>query len=667
MSDNYNDNRNRNENNEENLQKPQHFKKKTEKTSRSKTAPIETREEDNKDYIGSYNYFLYYNAMNPKDPKLPKPTYCPKQDTGSQKIDEHEDENKIDPINANQLGNLKNDSNFEPIKRENKELSDGFNYFMPGEMNSMGEMMNIKQWDSKMTGLGMDLYGQMNSLGNPNFMNMYLNNNGKNSKFNQNNLINLPLGGNMSMGSLGGMPPMNFMTNMPNQMPPKNREIKSTTRVSRGKNFYPRNQPSDLLNPPDSNFMNYMNPNSMIPPFNNLNYEPYLMGMNFPPFNMPNQMEMNNNLNYTSPPRMGNERVYNPPSKKKYPKKNENIKKDTVDPPSIDDIIDKVVEYSKDHSGSRLIQKKYQEVNNETRDKIFERLKPEILNLTKDVFGNYVIQKVLQTKDSDKNKYIMESLKGNIYELSTHMYGCRVIQTLLEEIEDEYIPIITSELKDHFNKCIEDQNGNHVVQKLIERLPKGENSSIYNVVLENIGVYSKHQYGCRVIQTLFKKCTEKQVSVMLEAIYEHINELIKDQYGNYIIQYILENREGNKVKPIYDGLKGNIRDYSLHKFASNAIEKALTFGTQQQRMDIINEILDEDDNNQEVLLSMVKDKFGNYVVQKIIEYSDKETQKNIVNRIANSSYIKKKDGFSKHVINYIEKLINSENYDGGEH
>ena len=62
----------------------------------------------------------------------------------------------------------------------------------------------------------------------------------------------------------------------------------------------------------------------------------------------------------------------------------------------------------------------------------------------------------------------------------------------------------------------------------------------------------------------------------------------------------------------------------------------------------------------EWLLSIVKDKFGNYVFQKIFEFSDKETQRNIINRIVISQNLKKKDGFSKIVISFIEKL-NSEN------
>ena len=109
-------------------------------------------------------------------------------------------------------------------------------------------------------------------------------------------------------------------------------------------------------------------------------------------------------------------------------KKRENyIQKDSNEYQNIEDILEKAVILSKDHSGRRLIQKQYQEGNDEIRNKIFEKLKPEILNLSKDIFGNYAIQKVLEFKDNEKNNFIMESLKGKVYELSLHMYGCRVM------------------------------------------------------------------------------------------------------------------------------------------------------------------------------------------------------------------------------------------------
>jgi hypothetical protein len=44
---------------------------------------------------------------------------------------------------------------------------------------------------------------------------------------------------------------------------------------------------------------------------------------------------------------------------------------------------------------------------------------------------------------------------------------------------------------------------------------------------------------------------------------------------------------------------------------------------------------------------MVKDKYGNYVVQKMIEVADNKTKENIVKRIISSQSLKKRDGFCK--------------------
>ena len=95
---------------------------------------------------------------------------------------------------------------------------------------------------------------------------------------------------------------------------------------------------------------------------------------------------------------------------------------------------------------------------------------------------------------------------------------------------------------------------------------------------------------------------------------------------------------------------------SIHKFASNVIERCLHFGTKEQKDDLINEIVYKDDNVHDSLINLVKDKFGNYVVQKMIEYSDPEQREQIIQKIISSGAVKKKDSYSKHVITCIEKL-----------
>ena len=439
-------------------------------------------------------------------------------------------------------------------------------------------------------------------------------------------------------------------------------------------NAYYNNNPMNNMPPntqgqgKNNNMMNFGYPNNNAMPFDlmNLGMQGIGMGLNLPNFAM-NPMNMNMNLNAgmngmvmgggfgnagNMSGHVGNH--------KQHRNKRDNTghfqKKETAEPPSTEEIIAKAVEFSKDHSGSRLVQKRYEEASEDERNKIFEKLKPEILSLSKDVFGNYAIQKVLEMKDEIKNKFILNALKTKIYDLSLHMYGCRVIQQLLTVIDDQYVPDITEELAPYFAKCIEDQNGNHVIQKIIERLHPGEDNGIFGVVLNDIYNLSIHQYGCRVIQKLFNQCNEQQKNELLEGIYQRIIDLCQNQYGNYVIQYVLEKQKGENVQQIYDDLQGRIYEMSIHKFGSNVIEKALSYGSPEQQAGIIDEIISKDDQVHDSLLSMVKDKYGNYVVQKMIEYSDQTTKENIIKRIISSQSLKKRDGFCKFII-YIYILI----------
>ena len=64
--------------------------------------------------------------------------------------------------------------------------------------------------------------------------------------------------------------------------------------------------------------------------------------------------------------------------------------------------------------------------------------------------------------------------------------------------------------------------------------------------------------------------------------------------------------------------------------------------------------MEEKQNN--TIIALTKNKFGNYVIQKIIEYSDSVTQKKIVQKILKNENLIKNEGFSKHVVNYIQKM-----------
>ena len=422
-------------------------------------------------------------------------------------------------------------------------------------------------------------------------------------------------------------------------------------------NFYnpsPQNEvdPYYMMSQNRMNNNVFMNPNFMYNQMNPYQLDPYGMmsnmygmGMNMNPYmnNRPNNTFMMNS-------QKGKLRNNNNPIQG-----NSFVKKNIMfDSQSFDDIYNSIPDICKDHTGSKLFQKVYEEGTAEQQQKLLNKLMPDVYLLSKDVFGNYVIQRLLEIVSIDNRKLMIAQLYNRIKELTLHMYGCRVIQKAISVGDIEDVRRHLFELQNDLIKCVQDQNGNHVIQKLIEKLPQGEHKEIINTLKGRVYQISIHQYGCRVIQRIFEYCLPNEKDVILQEIYERIHELCKDQYGNYVIQNIVEKIKENDT--IFTSLKGKVYEYSRHKFASNVIEKCLALGKKGQIDAMVKEIIDLDDKNNEVLTTLVKDKYGNYVVQKMIEMGDIKLKEILIRKISKTQALKRKDGFAKHVIGLIEKM-----------
>ena len=136
---------------------------------------------------------------------------------------------------------------------------------------------------------------------------------------------------------------------------------------------------------------------------------------------------------------------------------------------------------------------------------------------------------------------------------------------------------------------------------------------------------------------------------------ENIEELAEDNYGNYIIYFFLDNTIGSNFDIIYQVIKGKIYNYCRNKFTVNFIEKAFENGNELQKKNIINEILTLGKNQEDYVISLSKDLYGNYAIQKFLENCDEESRKIMIDRI-NSDPTIKMDNYGKYVINKIQKL-----------
>ncbi|XWS20607.1 hypothetical protein CRYUN_Cryun31cG0117200 [Craigia yunnanensis] len=333
----------------------------------------------------------------------------------------------------------------------------------------------------------------------------------------------------------------------------------------------------------------------------------------------------------------------------------------------LSDIYGRIVEFRHvDQHGSRFIQQKLEHCSVEDKASVFKEVLPHASRLMTDVFGNYVIQKFFEHGSSEQRKELADQLVGNMLNFSLQMYGCRVIQKALDVIELDQKTRLVQELDGHIMKCVRDQNGNHVIQKCIECVPTNRIGFITSAFRGQVATLSTHPYGCRVIQRVLEHCSnELQSQCIVDEILDAAYGLSQDQYGNYVIQHVLESGKPHERSHIISKLTGKIVQMSQHKYASNVVEKCLVYGDSAERELLVEEIIGQSDEN-DTLLTMMKDQFANYVVQKVLEVSNDGQRVLLLDRIRVHLCALKKYTYGKHIAARFEQLLGEES-DASEH
>ncbi|CAA2997203.1 pumilio homolog 4 isoform X1 [Olea europaea subsp. europaea] len=218
---------------------------------------------------------------------------------------------------------------------------------------------------------------------------------------------------------------------------------------------------------------------------------------------------------------------------------------------------------------------------------------------------------------------------------------------------------MVAELDGSVMKCVRDQNGNHVIQKSIECVPQDRIQFIISSFMGQVVTLSMYPYGCRVIQRVLEHCDDRKTQQMImDEIMTSVCTLAQDQYGNYVIQHVLQHGKPPKRSAIISKLAGQIVKMSQQKFASNVVEKCLTFGGPEERTLLVSEMLGSTDEN-EPLQAMMKDQFGNYVVQKVLETCDDQSCELILSRIKVHLNALKRYTYAKHIVSRVEKLVST--------
>ena len=154
------------------------------------------------------------------------------------------------------------------------------------------------------------------------------------------------------------------------------------------------------------------------------------------------------------------------------------------------------------------------------------------------------------------------------------------------------------------------------------------NEKLYSEVYKNFVPLCKNKHGCCVIQKCIDFGTEVQKNKLLELSNLNCENLISDQFGNYVIQFVLGLNLPIINSKVYEILKKDLINLCKEKYASNVIEKFL-INKSQESIEIINILI----KNEDYLHELIKDPFGNYIIQRILTLIDGENRYTLIKYI----------------------------------
>jgi len=274
-----------------------------------------------------------------------------------------------------------------------------------------------------------------------------------------------------------------------------------------------------------------------------------------------------------------------------------------------------LVKFIKGPKGSRWLQKELNSISPENLEELINKISPHLSQIMNDTYGNYFSQKLIQSCTAQQRLTILKSISKELVNISMNNAGTHSIQCLVEIINlREEEEIIKDSIKHDILKISYDINSTHVMQKIVLIIAEENREYITHMCLKFLPKMVLDPNGICVIKKIINGNKNLDIrNKIIELIKLNGLEIIQNPYGNYIIQHVLDVWGCEYCKSIIKIIHDNIISLSMQKFSSNVVEKCLDLINPNLRKQWIKDIF-----NYSKISSIVKNKYGNFVLQKSI-------------------------------------------------
>ena len=279
----------------------------------------------------------------------------------------------------------------------------------------------------------------------------------------------------------------------------------------------------------------------------------------------------------------------------------------------------------KTHRGSRIFQNYLKNTHSDIIHQIFQEINPSLKELIIDPYANYFCKRFFNfLNQKDKIDFLL-SISNSLTKLSINNIGTYPIQGIIEQIGSKNEKkIIINGIKDSINELCFDTYGTHVLEKIISCFEEEFTGFIFDFVEKNFLNLSNHINGICIVKKILSLTYKKDIHDKLKNIIkENAFNLIQHSYGNYVIQVIIETWDLNEIMEILSIFKNKYTILSMSKYSSNVVERCI-----EKNNIILKEYIKEICDNGRIA-EIMKNNFGNYVIQKALKLSLNEDKKKL--------------------------------------
>ena len=279
----------------------------------------------------------------------------------------------------------------------------------------------------------------------------------------------------------------------------------------------------------------------------------------------------------------------------------------------------------KTHRGSRIFQNYLKNTHSDIIHQIFQEINPSLKELIIDPYANYFCKRFFNfLNQKDKIDFLL-SISNSLTKLSINNIGTYPIQGIIEQIGSKNEKkIIINGIKDSINELCFDTYGTHVLEKIISCFEEEFTGFIFDFVEKNFLNLSNHINGICIVKKILSLTYKKDIHDKLKNIIkENAFNLIQHSYGNYVIQVIIETWDLNEIMEILSIFKNKYTILSMSKYSSNVVERCI-----EKNNIILKEYIKEICDNGRIA-EIMKNNFGNYVIQKALKISSNEDKKKL--------------------------------------